>query len=59
MWALSPSLSVGLCVGPERVLWQNGSLDPDAVRDGEWGRSRDRCIRCDALFPSDFGEDLL
>jgi len=38
-------MSVGLCVGlslclcPESVLWQNGRLDPDAVWDGEWGRS--------------------
>ena len=46
---LSPIPSVGLLVclsvGPERVLCQNGRLDPDAVRDGGWGRSRDGCIR--------------
>jgi len=35
---------VGLCVCPESVPWQNGWLDPDAVWDGEWGRSRDGCI---------------
>ena len=46
---LSPSplacLSVWLPVGQESVLWQNGWLDPDAVWDGEWGESRDGCIR--------------
>jgi len=39
---------MGLCVCvclPESVLWQNGPLDPDAVSDGEWSRSRDGCIR--------------
>jgi len=30
---------------PESVLWQNGWIDPDAVWNGEWGRSRDGCIR--------------
>ena len=25
---------------PESVLWQNERLDPDAVWDDEWGRSR-------------------
>jgi len=35
-------LSVGC---PESVLWQNGQLDPDVVWGGEWGRSRDGCIR--------------
>jgi len=39
------SRSVGRSVCPESVLWQNGCLDPDAVWDGEWGRSRDGCIR--------------
>jgi len=42
---LSSILSVGQCVClhvcPESVLWQNGWLDPDAVWDGEWSRSRD------------------
>ena len=44
---LSPSPSVGrsVCLCPESVLWQNGWLDPDAAWDGEWGRSRDGCIR--------------
>jgi len=36
--------SVGRSVCPESVLWQNGRLDPDAVWDGECGRSRDGCI---------------
>jgi len=36
---------VGLSVCPECVSWQNGWLDPDAVWGGEWGRSRDGCIR--------------
>ena len=26
-------------------MWQNGRVDPDAVGGGEWGRSRDACIR--------------
>ena len=38
-------MSVCLCVCPQSVLWQNGRLDPDAVWGGEWGRSRDGCIR--------------
>jgi len=50
---MSPSPSVYLCVCrsvgrsvcPESVLWQIGWMDPDAVWDGEWGRSRDGCIR--------------
>jgi len=42
---LSVGLCVGLCVCPESVLWQNGCLDPDAIRGGEWGWSRDGCIR--------------
>jgi len=28
-----------LSVCLESVLWQNGWFDPDAVWDGEWGRS--------------------
>jgi len=32
-------------VGSESVLWQNDWLDLDALWDGEWGRSRDGCIR--------------
>jgi len=39
-------LSVCLSVCPEVFLWQNFRLDPDAVWGGEWGRSRDGCIRC-------------
>ena len=46
---LSPSPSVGRSVGryvyTEGVLWQNGRLNLDAVRGGEWGRSRNGCIR--------------
>jgi len=38
-------VSVGRCVGPESVLWQNGWVDPDAVCGGEWGRSKNGCIR--------------
>ena len=41
LFHLSDCLSVCL----ESVLWQNSLLDPDAVWDGEWGRSRDGCIR--------------
>jgi len=37
--------SVGLSLCVERVLWQNGSLDPDAVYGDEWGRLRHSCIR--------------
>jgi len=37
--------SVCVCVCPKSVLWQNCRLDPDAVWGGEWGRSRDGCIR--------------
>jgi len=42
-----PSVGLSVCVSvwPESVLWQNGWLDPDTVWDGEWGRSRDGCIR--------------
>ena len=29
----------------ESVLWQNSRLVLDAVSGGEWGRSRDGCIR--------------
>jgi len=36
---------VGWSVWPESVLWQNGWLDLDAIWDGEWGRSKDGCIR--------------
>jgi len=39
-------VSVCLSVCPQSVLWQNGWLDPSAVSGGEWGRSRDGCIRC-------------
>jgi len=42
---LSVSQSVSLPVGPESVLWQHGWLDPDTIWGGEWGRSRDGCIR--------------
>ena len=28
-----------LCVCLESVLWQNGSLDPDAIWGDEWGRA--------------------
>ena len=28
-----------VCVCPERVLWQNGSLDPGAIWGDEWGRA--------------------
>jgi len=38
-------LSVCLSVCLESVLWQNGRLYLDAVWGGEWGRSRDGCIR--------------
>jgi len=34
---LSVCLSVGLSIGPKSVLWQNNSLDPDVVWDGQWG----------------------
>jgi len=38
-------LSVCWSVGrTQSIFWQNGWLDPGAVWDGEWGRSRDRCI---------------
>jgi len=37
--------SVGVSVGPESIPCQNGRLDLDAVWSGEWGRSRDGCIR--------------
>jgi len=42
---LSVYLSVGRFVGPVGELWKNGWLDLDAVWGGEWGRSRDGCIR--------------
>ena len=28
-----------------RDLSKNGRMDPDAVWDGNWARSRDECIR--------------
>ena len=37
--------SAGQSVCLEDVLWQNGSLDLDAVWAGEWGRSTDGCIK--------------
>jgi len=43
---LSPIPSVGLSVGLESLLCQNGCLDPDGVGVAEWGWSRDGCIRC-------------
>jgi len=36
-------LSVSVCL--EGVLWHNSWLDLDAVWSGEWGRSKDGCIR--------------
>jgi len=42
---LSVCLSVGRSVGPVGELRKNSQLDLDAVWGGEWGRSRDRCIR--------------
>jgi len=44
---LSVSVSVcrSVCLLPESVLWQNGLMYPDTIWDGEWGRSRDGCIR--------------
>ena len=39
-------VSVGLSVCSDGVLRQNGWLDLDAVLGGEWGWSRDGCIRC-------------
>jgi len=38
-----PSVSRSVCL--ESDLWQNGWVDPDAVWEDEWGRSRDECIR--------------
>ena len=37
--------SVYRLVGPESVLWQNSSLDPDAILCGELNRSTDGYIR--------------
>ena len=37
--------NIHLSVGPQSVLWQNGCLDLDVICGGEWGWSRDRCIR--------------
>jgi len=43
---LLPSLSVGLSVYlSTKCTVAKGWLDPDAVWDGEWGWSRDGCIR--------------
>ena len=44
---------MSLC--PESVLWQNSSLDLDAVSGGEWGRLRDGCIRWRSMFPKGNG----
>jgi len=45
---LLPIPSVGQSVSQslhlESLLWQNGLLDPGAIWDGEWGRSRDKCV---------------
>jgi len=38
-------LSVSRSVGLVGELWKNGCLDLDAIWGGEWGRSRDWCIR--------------
>jgi len=51
-------LSVGRSVGLQSVLWQNGWLDPDAVWDGEWGRSRDECNRSGWLSSMGKGQFL-
>ena len=49
----SMCLSVCLSVCPEDVLWKNGQLDLDDVWDGEWGRSRDGCIRLSLIHISE------
>jgi len=38
-------MSVGQSVCQQRALWQNGSVNPDAVWNGKRSRSRDECIR--------------
>ena len=61
-------VSVSRSGRPESVglLWQNGCMDPDAVWDGEWGRSRDGCIRWGWLsskgrgsFGGEFGPSIV
>jgi len=37
--------SVCACRSVHSVLWQNGWVDRDAIWDGEWGQSRDGCIK--------------
>ena len=46
-WCTTVAYPICLSVCPESVLWQNGLMDSDAVwtLGGEWGRSRDGCIR--------------
>jgi len=46
-------LLVCLSVCPESVLWQNGRLYPNAIWDGEWGWSRNGCIRGVTKYCSD------
>jgi len=40
---LLPIPYVGLLIGPESILWQNGCLDPGAIwgASGEWSRLMD------------------
>jgi len=51
--------SVSQSVAPQSVLSQNGWLDPDAIWDGEWGRSRDGCIRWGWLSSKGKGSSLV
>jgi len=47
--------SVCVSVCPESVLWLNGWLDPDAMWGGEWGWSKDGCVRWGPRAPKGRG----
>ena len=41
------AIATSVCLEGVGLLWQNDSLDLDAVWAGEWSRSRDGCIGWD------------